>query len=157
GVTRLAETWPWTVAGWLAVVHGWGQRTLQEALPKEHSGLATALLLGEGSTMTNADWQKYIRTGVIHVLAISGQHLVVLGGFLLIVLRLLRVRRRPGVCLVAGFLLAYALLAGGRPPVMRAAVAVCALCGGVLLRRPVQPANTFALSWIVVAVLNPTD
>src|SRR5262249_48360727 len=82
GVTRPAETWPWTAAGWLAVVRGWGQRVLEKALPPEHSGVAMALLLGEGSTMTSADWQKYIRTGVIHVLAISGQHLVVLAAFL---------------------------------------------------------------------------
>jgi competence protein ComEC len=54
-------------------------------------------------------------------------------------------------------LLGYALLVGGRPPVLRSAVMVCAACGGLWLRRPVLLANSFALSWIAVAVLNPTD
>jgi competence protein ComEC len=157
GVVRLAEKWPGSLGGWLAVIRGWGQRVLQEALPKEQSGVAMALLLGEGSTMTDADWEKYKRTGVIHVLAISGQHLVVLAAFLWLALRVLHVRRRQGALFVALFLLAYSLLAGGRPPVMRSAVTVCACCGGVLLRRPVLPANSFALAWIVVAALNPTD
>src|SRR5262249_11279246 len=140
-----------------AVIRGWGQRQLQSVLPAEQSGVATALLLGEGSTMTNEDWQKYIRTGVIHVLAISGQHLVVLAVFLWWIVRLFGVRRSRGALLVALFLLGYALLTGGRPPVMRSAVSVCAYCGALLLRREARMANTFALSWLTVAVLNPTD
>jgi competence protein ComEC len=54
-------------------------------------------------------------------------------------------------------LLGYALLTGGRPPVMRAAAMVCVVCGGILLRRPVHPVNTLALAWLIVALLNPTD
>ena len=58
------------------------------------SGVAAALLLGENSAMAGEDWEKYVRTGVIHVLAISGQHLVVLGAFLWFLCRLIGVRRR---------------------------------------------------------------
>lgn len=119
--------------------------------------MAVALILGQGSTMTEEDWDIYIRTAVIHVLAISGQHLVVLAFFLWCLLRLLFVRRLRGAWFVASFLLLYALLTGGRPPVMRSAVTVCVVCGGYLLRRPGMPANSFALAWIVVALLNPTD
>jgi competence protein ComEC len=157
GIQRVAEGWPRSIMGSLAVVHGWAQRTIMESIPEPECGVATALLLGEGSTMTNADWEKYIRTGVIHVLAISGQHLVILGGFLWLILRVTGIRRRRSALFVGLFLLAYALLAGGRPPVLRSAVMVCAACGGMILRRPVLTANSFALSWIVVAVLNPTD
>jgi competence protein ComEC len=107
--------------------------------------------------MTTGDWDKYLRTGVIHVLAISGQHLVVLGGFLWFALRLFGIRRRRGAIFVALFLLAYALLTGGKPPVMRSAVMVCASCLGILLRRPAMAANSFALAWIVVILINPTD
>ena len=75
-------------------LRAWGQRSLQSALPPAQNGVAVALLLGEGSTMTNADWDKYKRTGVIHALAISGQHLVVLAMFLWLVLRAFGVRRQ---------------------------------------------------------------
>src|SRR5262249_17966669 len=96
GVARLAEGWRGTFTAWLVVVRGWGQERLQDSLPADVSGVAGALLLGEGSTMTNADWDKYKRTGVIHVLAIAGLHLVVLGMFLWLVLRFLGVRRSRG-------------------------------------------------------------
>jgi competence protein ComEC len=153
---RLSERWPRSFWGWLAVLRGWGQRTLHDSVPRQ-GGLAQALLLGDGATMTTEDWQKYIRTGVIHVLAISGQHLVVLAFALWWALRLTNVRRRWGAIGIAAFLLFYSLLVGGRPPVMRSAVTVCVLAGGLALRRPTQPANSFAFAWLVVAALNPTD
>jgi competence protein ComEC len=156
GVRRIAVGWPRSLTGWLGVIRCWGQKVLQQALP-EYSGVATALLLGQGSTMTYEDWQKYKRTGVIHVLAISGQHLVILGGFLWAVMRVLRVPRRYGAVAVAVFLLAYALLTGWRPAAVRSAVMVCAFCGGIVLRRLPVLANSFALAWLAVGVFNPAD
>jgi competence protein ComEC len=155
-IERVHEGWRRSPSGWLAVLRGWGQRTLGESLP-HRGGLAMALLLGDGGTMTSADWEKYIRTGVIHVLAISGQHLVVLAFFLWFIVRLSGVRRRWAALGIAGFLLLYSLLVGGRPPVMRSAATVCVAAGGLLLRRPGLPANSFALAWLTVAALNPTD
>jgi competence protein ComEC len=141
----------------LGRVRGWGQAVLTEYLPAERHGVVIALLLGDGAPMTQSDWDKYIRTGVIHVLAISGQHLVVLAGFLGVAFRLLRVRLRPALVATVVVLLAYGLLVGGRPPVMRSVVAVSVVCGALFVRRPLVRANTFALSWLVVAALNPTD
>jgi competence protein ComEC len=157
GVTRLERGWPESTPGWLAVLRGWGQQSLGRTLPPRTGGLAMALLLGEGSTMTAADWDKYMRTGVIHVLAISGQHLVVLGLFLWWAMRLLRVRQRHAAWTIALFLFGYALLTGGRPPAMRSAFTVGAVTAGVVLRRRVLPANALALSWLAVALLNPMD
>jgi competence protein ComEC len=156
-VRVLAESSSWSPSGWLAGVRGWAHRTLEELLPPEQHGLAMALLLGENYMLQQREWEKYQRTGVIHVLAISGQHLAILAAFLWPVLRLLRLSRRQAACILAAFLLSYALLTGGRPPVMRAAVMACAVCGGILLMRPTQLPNLFALAWLIVGILNPTD
>jgi competence protein ComEC len=157
GVTRLAEGWRRSLTGSLAVLRGWGRRKLEEALPRDLSGVATALLLGDESAMARAEWQKYIRTGVIHVLAVSGQHLSVLAIFLWWTLRIAGVGRRRGALFVGLFLFGYALLAGGRPPVLRAGVTVAACCGGLVFGRQTMLANSFALAWLVVAALDPTD
>lgn len=149
--------WFHSPAGLLARLRGWGQRTLLAELPRGQGDVATALLLGEGSTMTPREWEKYRRAGVIHALAISGQHLLVLAGFLWFIPRQLGWPRRRTAWLVALVLLGYALLTGGRPPALRAAVVVAVLCGGDLLRRPAMQANSLALAWILVALVNPTD
>ena len=152
-----AEGWPRSLHGWLGVVRGWGQEVLARHLPDKVSGVAGALLLGDDAGMTRDDWDKYARTGVIHVLAISGQHLVVLSCFLWALMRFFWVPRRKGIVFIAVFLLLYALMSGGRPPVMRAAWAMAAYCGAVWLQRQVLPANTFALAWILVIIANPGD
>lgn len=158
GVTRLNEGWPRSLRGWLAMLRGACRRVLEQAIPDKHEqGLAIALLLGDGTALPEAEWDKYKRTGVVHVLVVSGQQLTVLGWFLWFVLRRVGLRGRTGAAVVAVVLWAYALMVGGAPPAMRAAVLAVAVCGGLLLRRPVLSANTFALAWLVVGLLNPTD
>src|SRR5262249_42273147 len=143
--------------GWLAVVRGWGTRVLAESLPHDEGGLTAALLLGDTNAFDRDGWDSFVRTGVIHVLAISGQPLVVLAGFVWLVLRLCGVRRRHGAWVVMIVMVGYTLLTGAKPSAVRAAVMVCVLCGGLVLRRPVIPANAFALAWVIVVAINPTD
>jgi len=155
-VVRL-EPGSWGISRSLVAVRGWGQRGIDERIRPGEGNVASALLLGDNAAMSAREWERYVRTGVIHVLAISGQHLVVLGAFLWLVLRVVGVRRRSAAVIVAAVLLGYALMTGGRPSAMRSAAMACAACGAVLLRARALPANTFALSWLVVLALNPTD
>ncbi|MCI0702701.1 MAG: DNA internalization-related competence protein ComEC/Rec2 [Planctomycetia bacterium] len=155
-VVRLEEGWRSSLFGWLAMFRGWGTRALQRALPDE-AGLATALLLGDSTALDREEWDAYVRTGVIHVLAISGQHLVILGWFAWFVLRVCGVRRRNAAWAVALFLFGYALMTGARPSALRAVIMVWVVCGGIILRRPVNLANAFALAWIIVIAVNPAD
>ena len=156
-VTRLEEGWRSSPFGWLGVLRGWGTRAFRESLPADESGLAAALLLGDTTALDREEWDAYVRTGVVHVLAISGQHLVILAGFVWFVLKVFGVRRRYGAVVVIAVMLGYAFLTGGRPSAVRAAVMVCAYCGVIISRRPLNMANTFALAWLVIVALNPTD
>lgn len=141
----------------LARLHGHFTKLLDESFPQREASLARALLLGDGSAMDRDEWDAFTRTGVIHVLAISGQHLVILAGFVWWTLRLVGVRRRRGALIVIALVVGYAILTGLRPSATRAAIMVTAGCGGLLLRRPVHRANVFALAWLGVVAWNPTD
>jgi competence protein ComEC len=152
---QAATDWSWDAI--LAATRAWSRRQLDESLPPAEAGVAAALLLGDGTALARADWEKYIRTGVIHVLAVSGQHLAVLAAFAWVVLRGVGVRRRWGALIVGLGLCYYSALAGGRPPVLRSAVMVAVASGGVVLRRPTSAANGFAFAWLAVVFLNPTD
>ena len=156
-VVRLREASWLNPSSWLAQIRGWGQRSLARNLPPREAAVGTALLLGDGSAMARSEWDRYVRTGVIHVLAISGMHLIVLAALIWAALRVLGVRRQHGAVIVAVFLLSYAVLAGFRPPVQRAAITVVVACLGALFRRQLLPANNFALAWLVVIALHPVD
>ncbi len=157
GLTRYERGWTTSWRGWLATVRGHGQRALGSALPGEVGGVAQALLLGEGSTLGSSGWEKFVRTGVIHILVVAGHHLVVLGAVAGWLLRRFGVRLRYAAGMIGLFLVAYALLTGGHPPALRAAITVGAICLGMVLRRPTLYANLLALAWLLVAIVQPAD
>jgi competence protein ComEC len=61
------------------------------------------------------------------------------------------------VLVVAILVLIYALVTGGRPPALRAAITVLSAAVAWLSRRPPSFVNCLALSWLVVAILMPAD
>ena len=156
-VTRLTDGWRSSLMGWLGVLRARCFATLRAALPSEDLGTAAALLLGDGAALDRTEWDAYIRAGVVHVLVISGLHFGVLATFVWFVLKLCGLRRRRAAGIVAVLMIAYALLTGARPSAVRATVMVCVVCAAVVARRPAMPANTFALAWLVVVAVNPTD
>lgn len=131
--------------------------TLTDSLGESQSPIGRALLLGDGVAMDRTEWDAFVRTGVVHVLAISGQHLVLLAAFVWVALAAVGVPRRKAAWVVAAVVIGYAVLTGLRPSALRAAVMVSALCGAIVLRRPVFAANSFALAWLAVVAMNPAD
>ena len=156
GVVRI-ESGGWSVSRVIAEVRGYGTRVLRESLPNADAGVARALLLGDGSGMERREWEAFIRTGVVHVLVISGQHLAILGGVVWFLFVAAGVPNRRAAWGVAAVVVAYALITGLRPSSTRAAVMVSAVCGAVILRRPTHAANSFALAWLVVLLMNPAE
>jgi competence protein ComEC len=140
----------------LGLIQRHAEDTIVRFISEPRHNVAKALLLGQESAMQQADWDRYQRTGVVHVLAVSGQHLVVLAYFLGLVARLLHVGKRRRAVVIALILLGYGLLTGGQPPVMRSVVMVCALVGALWLRRVVLAPNSFALAWLLVCICSPT-
>ncbi|MCI0464368.1 MAG: ComEC/Rec2 family competence protein [Gemmataceae bacterium] len=156
-VTRLETGSPWSPARLLAEGRAAARATIEQQVSGKVGRLAVALLLGDGSALSPEEWEPYQRSGVIHVLVVSGQHMVLLAWFLWMVLRPAGVTPRRGALLVGLMVLAYALFTGGQAPALRGAAVIAAVCGALMLRRPVPAANSFALAWMAVALLDPTD
>ena len=108
------------------------KRWLGETASEDNQGVLVALLLGDKSSLTQAQWQVFNATGTTHLMVISGLHigLMAWSGFVLATLLAragaLPLRRLPlpiirasGAILLAG---GYAALAGFGIPVQRALV-----------------------------------
>jgi competence protein ComEC len=147
----------WVPATGIDALRHWGEQVIGEFFPPGRRELALALLLGQQEAMEQYQWDRYQRTGVGHVLAVSGQHLIVLAGFLAVVLRLLQLGRRPAAAVICVLLLGYSLLTGWRVPVRRALFMVGALYGSLWLQRVPLAANSFALAWLLVCALDPAS
>lgn len=133
--------------------HAWLARYVEG--PSSH--LAAALLLGSRELLDDDDQQAYFLTGMIHVLSISGLHVGILAGGLLLVARWGLLGRRGALAAVALVTLAYAVLIQAEPPAVRATIIVLAACLAMASGRPALAANTLAAAALVVLALNPCD
>jgi len=121
----------------------------------EEAFLLKGLLLGQRGQIDPAIQQRFARTGVIHVLAVSGLHV----GFILLLLMgmfsLLHLPETPRTILVIFALIVYAALTGGKPPVIRAVFMAAIILLGYLLQRRTAVLNSLAVAALVLLMVNP--
>ncbi len=85
------------------------------------TGMMESILIGESTKLEKVWTQDFRRTGTFHALVISGLHITVLAGTLLLLLRACFVRELPALAITAVVTWIYVMIAGWNPPAMRAA------------------------------------
>jgi competence protein ComEC len=117
--------------------------------------LLVACLIGEDRWVNQQERELLRRSGLGHLLAISGLHLGLLGLMLTVSLTGLRVHIRLRRLILIIFFVAYHELCGARPSITRAVVAaVLFLLGGTLGVHP-RPLNSVAAAALAMLTLNP--
>lgn len=122
------------------------------------AGLAAALLIGYRNELDPELASAYSNTGVIHVIAISGLHLALLGWLLEKILSPFK-KTKIGLLLSQLILLSvlwvFSLLAEGTPSVLRAVILFTVLGTGQLLDRKGNSLNTLAAAAFLLLCYNP--
>lgn len=126
-------------------------------LPREIRPVALSLLIGDRSDLRDDTETAFIRSGTMHILAISGLHIGVLAGFVWILCRALQLRSLTASLCVLIAILGYAAIAESRPPVMQAV-----LLGGILVLgratgRQTGGMQSLAFSALVLLLVRPSD
>ncbi len=138
---------------------------LERHLEPTTAGLYQALLIGSRSAIAPATLEQFKATGTMHLLAISGMHMGLLGlmiGFALTRImqcsvRLLLHVHVPSVALLLSLppLLVYGLIAGMNLPVFRALVMATLFLVAVLLRRQSSLPHLLAAAALLLLALHP--
>lgn len=125
--------------------------------------LLSALLLGDRSTLDPSIRDTFRQTGLTHLLAISGLHVMLLGFVVHALLKSLLLRvgltwfrmelLRSFLTLVV--LVAYVLVSGAQPSAIRATMMGIALMGGHIVQRPTEPINTLGLAALILLLFEP--
>ena len=123
----------------------------------QERGLAEALLIGYKDDLDKTLLQAYANTGVVHVIAISGLHLGLIYGILLLLTKPLRGKKWAWLraLLIVAALWIFTLLAGAQASVVRSAVMFTTLALGAVLNRNASIYNTLALSALLLLLYNP--
>ena len=157
-----ADGWPYTLHRWREAI----RQSMQDALGDARlRGVIVALAIGDQDAIAAADWEVFWRTGVGHLMSISGLHITMFAGLAFALAHFAWVRA-PGLALriparraavVAGMLaaLAYTLMTGYAVPAQRTflMLATVALC--VLVDHHGSPSRVLALAALVVLLVDP--
>jgi competence protein ComEC len=139
----------------LGRLRAWTRERLMGGMDPRVEPLAAALLLGRREGVDPEVNDAFARTGTTHLLAISGLQMQMLAGALLIAARGLGVPRRPAFLAVAMGTVAYAMLVGPAPSIVRSTVMTVTFCLAALAGRMTRTANILALAALVTLAVNP--
>ena len=145
--------WPWTA--FIGGIRTRCYERLIEGLRPDVAALAAALLLGRYDAVDSATFADFSRTGTTHLLAISGLHMQALATVLGVALTLLGVNRKPAALVVILATLAYTILVGPMPSVIRSAFMTILVALAVICDYPVRSSNVLAAAALLTLGFNP--
>ncbi|MGE9267368.1 MAG: ComEC/Rec2 family competence protein, partial [Verrucomicrobiales bacterium] len=149
---------PWLCwVPWVEGARDYVRGAVGRGLSEDSAGLQVirAMVLGEKPARDSEVFQAFRFSGSLHVFAVSGLHVTLVGGLLWWVLGRAGLPVAWVVAGVLGAMLAYALVTGARPPALRAFVMGAVFLSGFLGRRRVNLLNTLAACLLVVMSWRP--
>ena len=130
-----------------------------------YAGVLTALAIGDQSGITQADWQVFTRTGVNHLMSISGLHITMLAGMVFGIVywlwrRSIRLTLRfPArkAAVLAGLFAAifYTLVSGYEVPAQRTLYMLATVGVMLMFSRNVSPSQLLATALMAVLLADP--
>ena len=124
----------------------------------ETRSIISSMLLGDRSEITEELNQSYIATGVVHILSISGLHVVMIFIILQFILRpLSELRNGKKIKIIVALIMIwiFAFYVEMQPPVFRSALMITIYYGSELLKRPKNIYHTLSLSAFIILIFQP--
>lgn len=141
-----------------------GER-VKAAVPGESGAIAVSLITGERGAITDRTNDAYRDSGLVHILSISGLHMVIMAGAVFLSVRIV-LAAFPAIALrystkkwaAAAALLGaagYLLISGGSIPTVRAFIMIAIMLVAVMLDRQALAMRNVAIAALAVLVAMP--
>ncbi|HEX2439692.1 MAG TPA: ComEC/Rec2 family competence protein [Methylomirabilota bacterium] len=130
---------------------------MREALPPVSAALLAGLLLGERTDLPPDVDAAFRRAGVYHVLAVSGFNVALVASTVWALLTVARAPRRIAALGALVVVLAFAIVVGAQPSVLRATVMAVLVLLALLLERDASVLNSLAVAALAILAGRPAD
>jgi competence protein ComEC len=140
-------------------------RHIRDKLPGPAGGIATALANGDQNAVDKDDADAMRRSGLTHLLSVSGLHIAAaIGATMLLTLKLLALSERLAlrfnlvlVAAAAGAIagVAYTLLTGAQVPTVRSCIVALLVLAGIALGREALSMRLLAVAALAILVIKP--
>jgi len=132
---------------------------------KPYCGVIQALVMGDDSQITVQDWQLFLRTGITHLMSISGLHITMLSGLMFVLVNFVWRRiphlanqiptRKAATFAAVITALAYGLIAGFSVPTQRTLYMLMVFGAALWSGRRFAIAQVLALALLIVVLIDP--
>jgi competence protein ComEC len=136
-------------------LRAWLRRGSARGLVGERRAVVEGIVLGDDAGLSPGLKTAFRRSGLYHLLAVSGQNVVLIAGGVLLLALLLGVPRAAGHLAALGAIGAYVLAVGPQPSVVRAAVAGGAVSVAWLAGRQRDGWHVFLLAAVILLAWSP--
>jgi competence protein ComEC len=135
----------------------WLRRSSAPGLAGDRRAVLEGVVLGDDAGLTDELKTSFRRSGLYHLLAVSGQNVVLIAGGALALAWLLGLPRWSGHVGAIGSIGAYVLAVGPQPSVIRAAVSGVAVSVAWLAARERDPWHALLLAGVLLLAWNPYE
>lgn len=142
---------------WRRIAAAARQRTeaaLARTLPEPEASLAAGILVGQDSGMSPELRERFRRSGLAHLVAVSGSNVAIVTGAAFLVAVPL-VGRRAAVLPAALLAVGYSALVGGDPPSVRATIMAAVFLAGLVIGRPQAGLPALGLAAVAMTAAEP--
>ena len=143
------------LAGALDAMRRRAEQGLQTRLQPKDAALLRGMVLGEDERLSDSVRDDFQRSGLAHILAVSGQNVMLLAILVLFAGSVTGLELRPRLLLAAALIAIYVPLAGGGPSIQRAGVMGIAGLVAALAGQPVQRWYALGLAAAATLAINP--
>ncbi len=140
---------------WAAKLNGSLCRSIEDAVGGEEGRLISALLLGSRDRISYETQRDFRRSGVTHILALSGMHMTVIMGFLDMLLRRIGIPRGSRCFILLAEMAFYLLLTGFAVSAVRAAVMLSCVYISHIFREGNDSITSLFVSGAAILALSP--
>ncbi len=133
----------------------WTETQLARFASGQELAMLKGLLIGQRVDISSEVMESFSRTGLIHILSVSGLHVGFIALMLIMLVELCRVPPRGQSPIIIGGLIFYACLTGLQPPIVRATIMAAVLLLGRAGELTTNIYNNLGLAALIILLWQP--
>jgi len=126
-------------------------------LPDAYSGFMKAILIGDRTGLDDNLKDDFVKTGTVHILAISGLHIGLIAAIFLSAFGIARLPKKMNLASTSVLLVFYSFVAGSSPPIIRAVIIFVILTIGYFIERDADILNSLSCAALLILMWNPKE
>ena len=131
-----------------------GVKSRLSQIPGDEGALSRALIIGDKSGISTKLYNDFKVSGTSHLMAVSGLHLTAVCGFVLLILKKLRVKDKAAFAATIAVIIYYASLCNFSKSIVRAGIMMTVLMLGRIFDRHADVLNSLGLAAFIICI-NP--